>query len=316
MLLIHTEKYERLTLNKKRKYSHLELANTGAVSDCSVVLKISFVICSLFQYIQMNSILKIPVTFFNLAAYLDVHIDCDSMTGPGLPGRGVPSAQEVLDYIRFKFFKSVGRRELEEVKSEEQNVQRSDVTTGLEEECSTLIEPGPRKRDTGIGHYNRGDVSMTSAKLADALPKLEIRGETMSLSSPFHKGAYAKRISSDEDILKLLASKYLSNLNPSSPEDLHGFIEYMERVRKVILCDVKTGSLIITAECSSLEILDELWKAHYTGTLNKIAQSLVTEDVLKTFGLTEVKLITTIVEEEYEACREVFLKQGAGGYIL
>ena len=259
----------------------------------------------------MNSILKIPVTFFNLAAYLDVHIDCDSMTGPGLPGRGVPSAQEVLDYIRFKFFKSVGRRELEEVKSEEQNVQRSDVTTGLEEECSTLIEPGPRKRDTGIGHYNRGDVSMTSAKLLR-----EIRGETMSPSSPFHKGAYAKRISSDEDILKLITSEYLSNLNPSSPEDLHEFIEYMELVRKVILCDIKTGSLIITAECSSLEILDELWKAHYTGTLNKIAQSLVTEDVLKTFGLTEVKLITTIVEEEYEACREVFLKQGAGGYIL
>ena len=47
-----------------------------------------------------------------------------------------------------------------------------------------------------------------------------------------------------------------------------------------------------------------------------MAQSLVTEDVLKTFGLTEVKLITTIVEEEYEACREVFLKEGAGGYIL
>ena len=62
--------------------------------------------------------------------------------------------------------------------------------------------------------------------------------------------------------------------------------------------------------------MDELWIAHCTGTLNKMAQSLVTEDVLKTFGLTEVKLITTIVEEEYEACREAFLKQGAGGYIL
>ena len=238
------------------------------------------------------------------------------MTGPGLPGRGVPSAQEVLDYIRFKFFKSAGRRELKEVKSEEQNVQCSDVTTSLEEECSTVIEPGPRKRDTGIGHYNRGDVSMTSTKLADTLPKLEIRAETMAPSFPFHEGADAKRMPSPQDFLNLMARKYLNNLNPSSPEDFNEFIKYMEQVRKVILVDSKTGSLIITAECSSLEILDELWKAHCTGTLNKMAQSLVTEDVLKTFGLTEVKLITTIVEEEYEACREVFLKEGARGYIL
>ena len=291
MLLIHTEKYERLTLNKKRKYSHLELANAGVVSDCSIVLNISFVICSLFQYIQMNSILKIPVTFFNLAAYLDIHIDCDSMTGPGLPGRGVPSAEEVLDCIRFKFFKSAGRRELEEVKSEEQNVQCSDVTTGLEEEWSTVIEPGPCKRDTGIGLCNRGDESITS--------------------STFHKG-----IPSSQEILNVIADKYLNILDPSTPEEFNGFINYMEKVRKVVAVDARTGSVIITAECSSLEILDELWKAHCTGTLNKMAQSLVTEDVLKTIGLTEVKLITTIVEEEYEACREVFLKQGAGGYIL
>ena len=303
-----------MTLHKKRKYRHLELANTGAVSDCSVVLNISFVICSLFQYIQMNSILKIPVTFFNLAAYLDVHIDCDSMTGPGLPGRGVPSAQEVLDYIRFKFFKSAGRRELEEVKSEEQNVQCSAVTPGQEQECSTVIEPGPRKRDTGIGHCNRV-VGITSAKLADALPKLEM-GETTSPSSPFHKGADAKGMPCPQEVLNVIADNYLNTLDPSTPEEFNGFINYMEKVRKVIVADVKTGSLIITAECSCLEILDELWKAHCTGTLNKMAQSLVTEDVLKTFGLTEVKLITTIVEEEYEACREVFLKEGAGGYIL
>ena len=305
MLLIHTEKYERLTINKKRKYSHLELANAGVVSDCSIVLNISFVICSLFQYIQMKSILKIPVTFFNLAAYLDIHIDCDSMTGPGLPGRGVPSAEEVLDFIRFKFFKSADRRELEEVKSEEQNVQCSDVTTGLEEEWSTVIEPGPCKRDTGIGLCNRGDESITSAKLAGALPIVLVPPST------FHKG-----IPSSQEILNVIADKYLNILDPSTPEEFNGFINYMEKVRKVVAVDARTRSVIITAECSSLEILDELWKAHCTGSLNKMAQSLVTEDVLKRIGLTEVKLVTTIVEEEYEACREVFLKQGAGGYIL
>lgn len=299
-----------MTLNKKTEYSHLELANAGAVSDCLVLLNISFVVCSLFQYIQMNSILKIPVTFFNLAVYLDIHFDCDFMTGPGLPGRGAPSAQEVLDYIRFKFFKSACRRELEQVKSEEQNVQCSDVTSGLEEECSTVIEPGPCKRDTGIGLCNRGDEGITSEKLADALPIL------LASLSPFHKGADAKGMPVIQEILSRIAAGYLKTNNPSTPEELDVFLEYMEDVWKVIVVDVRTGSLIITAECSSLEILDELWKAHCTGVLNKMAQSLVTEDVLKKFRLAEVKLITTIGEEEYEACREVFLKEGAGGYIL
>ena len=237
------------------------------------------------------------------------------MTGPGLPGRGVPSAQEVLDYIRFKVFKSAGRRELEQVKSEEQNVQCSGVTTSLEEECSPVIEPGPQKTDATVGHSDRGNESIPSAKFADALHKLEM-GETTPLSSRLHIGADAKGMLSPQDILSSISSSYLRKMKPSTPEAFNNFVRYMEQVRQVLIVDTKLGSLIITGKCSSLEILDELWKAHCTGTLNKMAQSLVTDDVLKTFGLTEVKLIAAIVEEEYEACREVFLKERAGGYIL
>ena len=231
------------------------------------------------------------------------------MTGPGLPGRGVPSAQEVLDYIKLKllkFFKSAGPRELEAVKSEEQNVQCSGATTSLEEECSHVIEPGPCKRDTRIGHGDIGNESTPSIKSENPDIKVQDCSEATG----------ARELPSDQDILNLIAKKYISSMKPSSPEEFSDFIRYMEQVRQLVVADIKTGSLIITAICNSLEILDELWKAHCTGTLNKMAQSLVTEDVLKTFGLTEVKLITTIVEEEYEACREVFLKQGAGGYIL
>ena len=238
--------------------------------------------------------MKNPVAFlFNLAVSLDVHIDCDSMTGPGLPGRGVPSAQEVLDYIKLKLlklFKSAGPRELEGVQSEEQNVQCSGATTGLEEECSNVIEPGPYKRDTRIGHGDIGNESTSSIKL-----------ENLDIKVDCSEATGATELPSAEEVLNLIADN---------------FIRYMEQVRQVVVADIKTGSLIITSICNSLEILDELWIAYCTGTLNKMAQSLVTEDVLKTFGLTEVKLITTIVEEEYEACREVFLKQGAGGYIL
>ena len=306
-----------MTLNKKRELSYLELANVGAVSVWLVLLNISFVKCSLFQYIQENTILKVPVTFFfNVAVYLDVHIDCDSITGPGLPGRGVPSAQDILDYIRFKFFKSAGPRELEGVKCEEQNVQCSDVTTGLEEECSPVIEPGPQKKDTTMGHGDSENERIYSAKLADLQLKLEVE-ETTSPSTSLPTGADRKVFPSFQEVMDRIANtNLLQNVDASNPEELNSFLDYLKTVREVLIVGAKTGSLIITAECSSLAILDELWKAHCTGTLNKMAQSLVTEDVLKTFGLTEVKLITTIVEEEYEACREVFLKEGAGGYIL
>ena len=190
------------------------------------------------------------------------------------------------------------------MKSEEQKVQCSGATTSLEEECSHVIEPGPQKKDTTVGH---GDSENESISCANVPAFLEVKvGETMSPSTSLPT----------QEVLDRIATQYIQKVNPSSPEEFNGFIQYLKSVREVLVVDVKTGSLIITAQCNSLEILDELWKAHCTGTLNKMAQSLVTEDVLKTFGLTEVKLITIIVEEEYEACREVFSKQSAGGYIL
>ena len=79
----------------------------------------------------------------------------------------------------------------------------------------------------------------------------------------------------------------------------------MEKVRKVLIVGAKQGGLIITVECNSLEILDGLWEDYCKGHVKEMAQKyLVTEEVLKEFGLTEVKLTTTILKEEYRACRE------------
>ncbi len=77
----------------------------------------------------------------------------------------------------------------------------------------------------------------------------------------------------------------------------------------MLIVDTKSGSLIITVECGSLEILDELWEDYCTGYLNEMAQRfLVSEEILKELGLIEVKLTTTILEEEYRACREHFFQ--------
>ena len=112
-----------------------------------------------------------------------------------------------------------------------------------------------------------------------------------------------------QQVLNLAASKYLTTIDPSKPEELNGFVCYLEKVRKTLIVDTQSGSLIITVECRSLEMLDELWSDYCTGFLNEMAQIfLVTEEILRELGLTEVKLTTTILEEEYRACQEYLLQ--------
>ena len=112
--------------------------------------------------------------------------------------------------------------------------------------------------------------------------------------------------------MNCIALKYFDVVDPSKPEELSAFLNYLIEVCKVLFVGAQQGSLIITVKCRSLEILEELWEDHCSGHLNEMAQRyLVTEDILKAFGLTEVKLVTTIVQEEYTACKEYFL-QNAG----
>ncbi len=108
-----------------------------------------------------------------------------------------------------------------------------------------------------------------------------------------------------QEILDRVADKYLRTINPSTPEEFNGFVDYLERVRKVLIVDTQTGSLIITVQCRSLQILQELWDDYCIGRVNEMAQQfLVTEDVLNELNLLEAKLTTTIPEEKYRACRD------------
>ena len=122
-------------------------------------------------------------------------------------------------------------------------------------------------------------------------------------------GINEANIPSAEGVLNFIALKYFQTVDPSKPEERNDFLKYLRDVRQVLYVDAQTGSLIITVECSSLEILEGLWNDYCTGHLNEMAQKfLVTEDILKEFGLIEVKLTTTILEEEYIACRGYFLQ--------
>ena len=112
-----------------------------------------------------------------------------------------------------------------------------------------------------------------------------------------------------QEILNLIASEYLTKVHPSSLEEFNGFVLYIERVRKALILDVISGSLIVMVECSSLDILEGLWEDYSTGYLSEMAQKfLATDEILKAFGLAEVKLTTTIKEDEYRACHKLLSK--------
>ena len=96
-------------------------------------------------------------------------------------------------------------------------------------------------------------------------------------------------------------------MQPSTQEEHSAFVSYLQTIRGVLVVGLGPGSLIITLECSSLKILEGLWEDYCSGHLNEMAQRyLVTEEILQKSGLLEVKLMTTILEEDYRACRGFF----------
>ena len=163
----------------------------------------------------------------------------------------------------------------------------STARLALRIDCTATPKPDPPGESSEMGATTQG------AQAEMALQE-EATGDT---------------VPSTQQVLNLAAFKYLQTIDPSKPEDMNGFVYYLEKVRKVLIVDTKQGSLIITVECSSMEILDGLWIDYCTGYLDGMAQKyLVTEEILNELGLIAVKLTTTILGEEYITCRNYFLQ--------
>ena len=92
----------------------------------------------------------------------------------------------------------------------------------------------------------------------------------------------------------------------------NSLVVYLRKKLGVDVQDSRLGSLVITVSCRSLQVLKGLWEDYQSGHLNEVIQeTLVTTEVLKELGLSELKLKTIISEEEYKACEEQ-LTQGSG----
>ena len=95
------------------------------------------------------------------------------------------------------------------------------------------------------------------------------------------------------------------------------FPAYFQRVKLIQdlgQTDESDNSLRVAVECENPEILEQLWRDYRSGYLNLVAEKcLLTDDIKRRFHLRTVKLKTTILEEDYLACKD-FLLNKAGGW--
>ncbi|XP_078380063.1 uncharacterized protein LOC144663008 isoform X2 [Oculina patagonica] len=96
--------------------------------------------------------------------------------------------------------------------------------------------------------------------------------------------------------------------NVIKERSLKVFLQYLKAQLGLGVESYNLGSVLVTVTCSSLQILEGLWQDYSSGHLNKVAeQTLATSQVLEELGLDELKLKTTILEDEYRKCKEFFL---------
>jgi len=177
---------------------------------------------------------------------------------------------------------------------------RIDVETMTPAEHNTQDRTPVSSRESG-GSQNGGhqDTSTEPVPLGDTQPEREVP----QAPSP---------IPTEQQVLCLIADMYLKAAPLSNRDDCDSFLAYMKQMRTTIT-GVDMGSLLITVKCDSLEILEILWEDYSSGHLGEVVQRcFVTEEILTELSLAELKLQTTISDEDYKACKIYFKKDPAG----
>ena len=90
----------------------------------------------------------------------------------------------------------------------------------------------------------------------------------------------------------------------SSFEGLEDFYVYLHGRLSLRNIRFQKSSIKITVKCRTLEILERLWDDYCSGRLNAEAEKcLITENVKEELGMETIKLATTILKEDYLACK-------------
>ncbi|KAL9973742.1 hypothetical protein ACROYT_G020236 [Oculina patagonica] len=129
----------------------------------------------------------------------------------------------------------------------------------------------------------------------------------ISCASAFSRNSKEQDFQAREKVNRYMRKKIeaaMGKFDLSSFEGLHDLHVYL--VGHLHLMDVSyhLSSIKITVKCGTLEILERLWDDYRSGHLNKVAEEcLVTEKVKDELDMETITLTTTILEEEYLACK-------------
>ena len=95
----------------------------------------------------------------------------------------------------------------------------------------------------------------------------------------------------------------------SSFEGLEDFYLHLCGHLALLNIRIQKSSIKITVRCRTLEILERLWDDYCSGRLNAEAEKcLITENVKEELGMETIKLATTILEEDYLACKSSLME--------
>ena len=95
----------------------------------------------------------------------------------------------------------------------------------------------------------------------------------------------------------------------STPKGINHFRTYLLGALQLINVELGRGCMKVTVKCRTLEILEHLWADYCSGHLNEVAEKcLITEKVKEELGMETIKLTTTILEEDYLACRSSLMQ--------
>jgi len=180
---------------------------------------------------------------------------------------------------------------------------RIDVDSMKLAEQNTQDRTTSSKKRGGLQHGEQLEAS------AEPVPSGHTEPSTIGTEAP----QAPNPIPSNEEVFRWIVVNYLKSTPPKSKDEHDEFLAYLKELR-LVLKDFRYGSLLITVKCDSLQILDRLWEEYLYGHLGEVIQRcFVTEEILTKLNLVELKLKTTISEEEYEACKAYFEKDPARG---
>ena len=111
----------------------------------------------------------------------------------------------------------------------------------------------------------------------------------------------------EENQREIQAELDMWNIIMAFKDSFRLLFRYLKNNLNALVEDIELESLLITVKCSSLQILEGLWKVYKSGYLNQVVQeTLVTHEVLEILGIDEVKLIVSISKQEYERAKQIF----------